>query len=86
MYSDGRLILPGYFWRLDQAIPCALEHRVALVIRKIAINNQVFNMVKVYRDLSARRFGIRWSMAPEFPGIAMQKCLVKEMRKLDRKT
>jgi len=39
----------GYYGRLDQAIPCALEHRVVLVIWKIVPNKQLINLVKVFR-------------------------------------
>jgi len=38
----------GNSGRLDQAIPCALEHRVVLLISKIVIDTDDVNMVKVF--------------------------------------
>lgn len=40
----------GHSVRLDQAVPCALEHGFVFVRKKIAINNQSINMVKVFRN------------------------------------
>ncbi|TWI97625.1 hypothetical protein JN11_03447 [Mucilaginibacter frigoritolerans] len=39
----------GYYGRLHQATPCALEYRVVLIRRKIAINTQEVDVVKVFR-------------------------------------
>ena len=57
----------GYYGKLDQTIPGALEHRVVLIEREIIINTQEVDMVKVFRKCLSVVFGMRWSMAPECP-------------------
>jgi hypothetical protein len=49
----------GYSARLDQAIPRALEHRVVLIRRKITINTQEVDVVKVFRKCLFMVFGTR---------------------------
>jgi hypothetical protein len=52
---------------LTRLFPRALEHRVVLIRRKIAINTQEVDVVKVFRKCLFVVFGMRWSMAPYSP-------------------